>query len=75
MSTFESLTRELERQPEEVLQEVRNYLAVLIANGRDARQTQRNGWPEGYFEEFAGAFENEPFERPAQLPLEKREQW
>lgn len=31
------------------------------------------GWPPGYFERNAGSFRDEPLERPAQLPFEKRE--
>ena len=34
-----------------------------------------DGWPEGYFEKTAGAFSQEEFERPPQLPFEKREGW
>ena len=33
------------------------------------------GYPAGYFESTEGSFADEPLERPAALPLEKREFW
>ncbi len=38
-------------------------------------KTDANGWPEGYFERTAGCLAGEEFERPEQLPFEKREPW
>ena len=35
----------------------------------------KKGFPEGYFAATAGCFENEPFERPEQLPDTIRETW
>ncbi|MFO0068423.1 MAG: antitoxin family protein [Pirellulaceae bacterium] len=36
---------------------------------------KKDGWPDGYFESTAGAFENEPFERPKQGSLPNRGNW
>ena len=38
-------------------------------------KTHANGWPEGYFERTAGSLAGEEFERPEQLPFERREPW
>lgn len=35
----------------------------------------KNGWPVGFFEETAGSFANEPFDFPADLPLEPIATW
>ena len=35
----------------------------------------KNGWPVGFFEETAGCFANEPFDFPADLPLEPIATW
>lgn len=32
-------------------------------------------WPEGYFQQTAGAFADEPFERPAQGAMPNRGEW
>ncbi|MBI3850620.1 MAG: hypothetical protein HY298_10175 [Verrucomicrobia bacterium] len=77
MSTRDALIQELMKQPEEVLREVRRYLASVVEhqthNGNGAGATTT--WPEGYFQRTAGAFANEQFERPSQLPFENREEW
>jgi len=64
------------KQPEPVLREVQRHLDSLTGhqNGNGAA-AKTNTWPEGYFEQTAGAFANEPFERPPQPPFEKREDW
>jgi len=79
MSIREVLIREIDKQPEPLLREVQHYLEFLITlkdreTSRPARPTPE-GWPENYFSKTAGAFVDEPFERPSQLPLEKREVW
>ncbi len=33
------------------------------------------GYPVGYFEQTAGAFANEPFDEPEELPMQIREDW
>jgi hypothetical protein len=77
MSTRDALIQELMKQPEPVLQEMHRYLDSVIEqrtqndNGTGTKAT----WPEGYFHRTAGAFANELFERPPQLPFEKREEW
>ncbi len=77
MSTRDALIQELMKQPEKVLRDVRRYLESLTgheSNGGNGASTSAV-WPERYFEHTAGAFANEPFERPSQLPFEKREEW
>jgi hypothetical protein len=79
MSTREALIQEILKQPDSLLRELQHYLAFLV----DLHQRESNGdsrkvptaWPAGYFENTAGAFANEPLERPVQLPFEKREEW
>jgi hypothetical protein len=77
MSTREALIREIEKQPEPILREVQRYLEILVAQptSTSATHSSSNGWPQGYFESTAGAFAEERFERPEQLPSEKREEW
>jgi hypothetical protein len=78
MSTRDALIQELMRQPEPVLQKMRQHLDALVRlegqNGNSNRGT-KSGWPQEYFKHTAGAFAGEVFERPAQLPFEKREDW
>jgi hypothetical protein len=52
---------------------VRN--AVAWANRRSVNPTASDnlGYPIGYFEATEGSFAHEPLERPATLPLERRE--
>lgn len=76
MSTRESLLEEINRQPEPLLKELQNYLAVLVEQrGKNGDGATAAGWPKEYFETTAGAFANEPLERPPQLPFERREAW
>lgn len=77
MSTRDALIQELMKQPEPVLQEVRHFLDSITAQREagNASVVKSGSWPVRYFEHTAGAFANEPFERPAQLPFEKREEW
>jgi tetrahydromethanopterin S-methyltransferase subunit B len=74
MSTREALIQKIQQQPEWIVDEVDRYLAYL-AESLQPEKTKTNTWPPGYFEETAGVFANEPFERPPQLPFEKREKW
>lgn len=41
----------------------------------EQKHGEANGWPEGYFEETAGSFADEPLERAPQGELPQREQW
>ena len=66
------------KQPEPVLLEMRHHLDSLVkheAHNGNGAKPKAPVWPEEYFERTAGAFAGEPFERPAQLPFEKREEW
>ena len=79
MSTREALIQEILKQPDSLLRELQHYLTFLV----ELQQKESNGgpghsqahWPEGYFQKTAGAFANERFERPDQLPFEKRQEW
>jgi hypothetical protein len=42
---------------------------------KDALPALAGAWPADYFQKTAGAFANEPLERPPQLSFEKREDW
>jgi hypothetical protein len=78
MSTREALILEIMQQPEPLLDELKRYLAVLKerqVRGANGSGQPTAGWPAGYFQRTAGAFADEPLERPPQLPFEKREEW
>ncbi|HMP83070.1 MAG TPA: hypothetical protein PKA41_10255 [Verrucomicrobiota bacterium] len=78
MSTRDALIQELMKQPERVLREVRHYLDSLIeseSHDSNGAKLKPSAWPDNYFDRTAGAFAGEPFERPPQLPFEKREEW
>ena len=79
MSTREALIQEILKQPEPVLRELQHYLVFLAGHlGNEANGVPTPGskvWPAGYFQKTAGAFAGEQFERPPQLPFEKRQQW
>ena len=78
MSTRDALIQELIKQPDEVLRELRRHLDSLVqlqAHNGNGAATEAGVWPEGYFQRTAGAFANDPFERPPQLPFDKREEW
>ena len=74
MSTRDALIQKIEKQPEWVLKEVDLFLD-LLSRTQVPQNSAVAGWPPGYFEETAGSFAKETFERPPQLPFEKREEW
>jgi hypothetical protein len=74
VSTRDALIEKIQQQPEWVLKEVDHYLEFLTEKQKHDEKGS-GSWPKGYFEETAGVFANEPFERPPQLPFEKREEW
>lgn len=49
----------------------------LVRDALVLAEPRRNahGWPPGYFERTAGAFADEPLERPAQGTVEQRASW
>ena len=51
--------------------------AMALAQPSKARpvEVDAKGWPVGFFEETAGCFANEPFDFPADLPLEPIANW
>lgn len=36
---------------------------------------KKDAWPDGYFQQTAGAFANEPFKRPSQGTMPRRDDW
>lgn len=60
----------LERLVREAMALVRPATKPTPAGAVDAK-----GWPVGYFEQTAGCFANEPFDFPADLPLEPIANW
>ena len=74
MSTRDALIQRIVNQPEWVVKEVHVFLDSLPPKEK-AYFSKQESWPKGYFDETAGAFANEMFERPGQWPLEKREEW
>ncbi len=84
MSTREALIRDIEQQPDHVVEELHHFVNFL-QNSQSARQAYKDkkaagevgerGWPIGYFEKYYGILADVPFERPPQPPMEKREDW
>lgn len=78
MTTRELLIREINQAPEDVLQEILDYLH---------QELQRRGLPQqpdsvrttgpyaDYWNQYIGLFAGEEWERPEQGNLESREQW
>jgi hypothetical protein len=77
MNTREALIEAIGTQPEPLLLEVQHYLEFLVTRQGAplAAPGQGDRWPERYFERTAGAFADEPFERPVESPLEQRDEW
>lgn len=55
------------------LREIDLDVLVVIQQASGATGVSGTGWPEGFFERFAGAFAADPLERGAQGELEVRE--
>jgi hypothetical protein len=53
---------------------VRDALALVSVDSADI-PTTTSAWPPGYFDQTAGTFASEPFERPPQGSLEVRTSW
>jgi hypothetical protein len=78
MTTRELLIREINRAPEDVLQQTLHYLQQELGKRRPALDKQRpqtTGPYADYWNQFIGAFADEEWERPAQGTLETREAW
>jgi hypothetical protein len=77
MTTRESLIREINRAPEDVLQKTLRYLRTELR--RRQRQHDQGAQTTGpyadYWNQFIGVFAGEEWERPAQETLEQREAW
>lgn len=57
---------------------VRDAMALVQPDKKaapPATEVDKNGWPVGYFEQTAGCFANEPFDFPADPPLEPIANW
>jgi hypothetical protein len=79
MSTREALIQEILKQPEPLLREIRQYVAFLAkqqeSETKGTSSLPAAAWPADYFQKTAGAFADEPLERPPQLPFQNREDW
>lgn len=76
-SVVEELDSVLKRVDSRMARKIERLVRDLIAvvDVPPKVKTDANGWPEGYFERNAGCLAGEEFERPEQLPYEKREEW
>jgi hypothetical protein len=63
------------RDPDSLPKKASGFLTILPSEGDPTTRSHSDAWPHDYFEKTAGAFADEPFERPPQLPFEKREEW
>lgn len=56
---------------------VRDAMALVrpVRETVESGAVDKNGWPVGFFEETAGCFANEPFDFPADSPLEPIAHW
>lgn len=54
---------------------VRDAMALAQPSKAKPVEVDAKGWPVGYFEQTAGCFANEPFDFPADLPLEPIAHW
>ena len=54
---------------------VRDAMALVQPSKAKPVEVDAKGWPVGFFEETAGCFANEPFDFPADLPLEPIANW
>ena len=52
------------------------YVTVQpVSDSENAEANSSQGWPDGYFEQTAGALAGEEFERPPQGELPSRDDW
>lgn len=65
MTVIEQLKQEAEQLPEPLAQEVLDFLRFI-------RERHHTGWPPGFFERTAGAWQGEPLERAPQGEPEQR---
>lgn len=78
MTTRELLIREINQAPEDVLQEMLQYLRQQL---RQRSLPERHIRPQAtgpyadYWNQYIGAFADEEWERPDQGTLEERDQW
>jgi hypothetical protein len=52
----------------------REVEVLLVLETIEAQATDENGWPIGFFERSYGTLADDPIERPAQPPLEERDE-
>ena len=76
LSVVEELDRVLKSSDPATAERLESKVRELLENiARPAATVRGKGRPPGYFDRTFGAFRDEPFERPEQLPFEKREEW
>lgn len=72
----QELDESLRKLDPETAQRVEHLVREALALAARAPMAQDAlGYPSGYFEATAGSFADEPLERPAPLPPEKRTEW
>lgn len=52
----------------------REVEVLLVLETIEMQATDENGWPIGFFERTYGILADDPIERPAQFPLEERDE-
>ncbi len=76
-SVVEELDSVLKRVDSRMAQRIERLVRDLIAviDVLPNQKVESKGRSEGYFERIPGCLAEEEFERPVQLPYEKREEW
>ena len=75
-SIAQELDESLRKLDPETAQRVEHLVREALAlAGRAPMAKDALGYPPGYFEATAGSFADEPLDRPAALPPEKRTAW
>lgn len=52
----------------------RDLEVLVVLQPLEREATQNNGWPVGFFDRTYGALADDPIERPAELPLDQRDE-
>ena len=61
--------------PDVHLPDGQNVTVQPVSDIENAEANSSQGWPDGYFEQTAGALAGEEFERPPQGELPSRDDW
>lgn len=75
-SVLQDLTDDMQQLPPDRVAMLEDLVHAAITQATDPKNSvPLTEWPPGFFEQTAGCFANEPFERPEQGPLPIREEW